>query len=75
MLDYDDHDAAAMHADWNDATTQRTAQAAFYRVGLWLVATSHGWDVIGPATLLSFPAVGDAMQWLRSRQDSHDVLE
>ena len=36
MLDYTDHDAAAMHADWNDHDGLFSATEEFRRAGLWL---------------------------------------
>ena len=79
MLDYDDHDAAAMHAAWNDHDALLSAMEEFRRAGFWLSRASTPraawWEVWGSEALLCFPTLPAAVQWLRSRQNATGVLE
>jgi len=78
MLDYTDHDAAFVHADWNDHDALFSAMEEFRRAGFWLsrASTQRGWwEVWGTEVLLCFPTLPAAVQWLRNRQNPHDVLE
>ena len=79
MLDYTDHDAAAMHADWTEHDARFSAMDEFRRAGFWLSRASTPraawWEVWGSEVLICFPTLPAAVQWLRSRQNHKRVLE
>ena len=62
MLDYTDHDAAAMHADWNDHDALFSAMEEVRRAGFWLSRASttraKWWEVWGSEVLICFPFSG-----------------